>query len=248
MSVEPLDPAADLPRRLHAHAGRGHDSRPRTGGNVGRRRRKSATALRANARDLVGALRGVEGLRCGRRYGNEFARAWELYLAGSQAAFASGWMQLFQILFTPASPCRRSGREPKSTPARESANDSLRRAHRRRRSRGLDVRAHAPAGWLERRRRRPRRLPARQGVRGMADAGRLSTARARPRRISRRGTDPAGDHRVPHRRSCRNTATSGATGSSKRDTRTSSATPSGGASSMTSCFAGPVCASSSGRL
>lgn len=35
------------------------------------------------------------------QYGDEFARAWELYLAGSQAAFASGWMQLFQIVFTP---------------------------------------------------------------------------------------------------------------------------------------------------
>jgi cyclopropane-fatty-acyl-phospholipid synthase len=34
-------------------------------------------------------------------YGDEFQRAWELYLAGSQAAFATGWMQLFQILFTP---------------------------------------------------------------------------------------------------------------------------------------------------
>jgi cyclopropane-fatty-acyl-phospholipid synthase len=34
-------------------------------------------------------------------YGNEFARAWELYLAGSEAAFASGWMQLFQIVFAP---------------------------------------------------------------------------------------------------------------------------------------------------
>jgi cyclopropane-fatty-acyl-phospholipid synthase len=34
-------------------------------------------------------------------YGDEFQRAWELYLAGSQAAFASGWMQLFQILFVP---------------------------------------------------------------------------------------------------------------------------------------------------
>jgi cyclopropane-fatty-acyl-phospholipid synthase len=34
-------------------------------------------------------------------YGDQFARAWELYLAGSQAAFASGWMQLFQVLFTP---------------------------------------------------------------------------------------------------------------------------------------------------
>ena len=37
----------------------------------------------------------------GQTYGNEFARAWELYLAGSQAAFASGWMQLFQIVFAP---------------------------------------------------------------------------------------------------------------------------------------------------
>jgi cyclopropane-fatty-acyl-phospholipid synthase len=34
-------------------------------------------------------------------YGDEFERAWELYLAGSQAAFATGWMQLFQILFVP---------------------------------------------------------------------------------------------------------------------------------------------------
>ena len=32
-----------------------------------------------------------------RRYGDEFARAWELYLAGSQATFATGWMQLFQV-------------------------------------------------------------------------------------------------------------------------------------------------------
>lgn len=35
------------------------------------------------------------------RYGVEFQRAWELYLAGSQAAFATGWMQLFQVVFTP---------------------------------------------------------------------------------------------------------------------------------------------------
>jgi cyclopropane-fatty-acyl-phospholipid synthase len=34
-------------------------------------------------------------------YGEEFTRAWELYLAGSQAAFATGWMQLFQIVFAP---------------------------------------------------------------------------------------------------------------------------------------------------
>ena len=35
------------------------------------------------------------------RYGDEFQRAWELYLAGSQATFAAGWMQLFQVLFAP---------------------------------------------------------------------------------------------------------------------------------------------------
>ncbi len=35
------------------------------------------------------------------RYGEAFYRTWELYLAGAQAAFATGWMQLFQIVFTP---------------------------------------------------------------------------------------------------------------------------------------------------
>ena len=35
------------------------------------------------------------------RFGDQFTRAWRLYLAGSEAAFATGWMQLFQIVFTP---------------------------------------------------------------------------------------------------------------------------------------------------
>jgi len=35
------------------------------------------------------------------RYGANFERAWELYLAGSQAAFSTGWMQLFQVVFVP---------------------------------------------------------------------------------------------------------------------------------------------------
>lgn len=35
------------------------------------------------------------------KFGEEFARAWELYLVGSEAAFATGWLQLFQVLFTP---------------------------------------------------------------------------------------------------------------------------------------------------
>jgi cyclopropane-fatty-acyl-phospholipid synthase len=37
---------------------------------------------------------------CG-RFGPEFTRAWELYLAGSEAAFTTGWMQLFQVVFAP---------------------------------------------------------------------------------------------------------------------------------------------------
>ncbi len=36
------------------------------------------------------------------RYGEEFRRAWELYLAGSEAAFSTGHLQLFQIVFAPA--------------------------------------------------------------------------------------------------------------------------------------------------
>ncbi len=33
------------------------------------------------------------------RYGTEFARAWRLYLAGSKAAFSTGAMQLYQVVF-----------------------------------------------------------------------------------------------------------------------------------------------------
>ncbi len=34
-----------------------------------------------------------------RMFDDTFVRAWRLYLAGSQAAFATGWMQLFQVVF-----------------------------------------------------------------------------------------------------------------------------------------------------
>jgi cyclopropane-fatty-acyl-phospholipid synthase len=33
------------------------------------------------------------------RFGHEFARMWRLYLAGSIAAFRTGWLQLFQVVF-----------------------------------------------------------------------------------------------------------------------------------------------------
>jgi cyclopropane-fatty-acyl-phospholipid synthase len=35
-------------------------------------------------------------------FDERFVRAWRLYLAGSHAAFATGWMQLFQIVFAPS--------------------------------------------------------------------------------------------------------------------------------------------------
>lgn len=35
------------------------------------------------------------------QYGSEFQRAWELYLVGSEAAFTTGWLQLFQVVFSP---------------------------------------------------------------------------------------------------------------------------------------------------
>lgn len=34
-------------------------------------------------------------------FGEDFRRAWEMYLGGSQAAFSAGWMQLFQVVFAP---------------------------------------------------------------------------------------------------------------------------------------------------
>lgn len=37
----------------------------------------------------------------GHTYGEEFRRAWELYLAGSEASFATGWLELFQVVFAP---------------------------------------------------------------------------------------------------------------------------------------------------
>jgi len=44
------------------------------------------------------------------RFGAPFGRAWLLYLAGSAAAFESGTLQLFQVLFFPS----RAGRLPAS--------------------------------------------------------------------------------------------------------------------------------------
>ena len=52
------------------------------------------------------------------KYGDAFKRAWELYLAGSQAAFTTGWMQLFQVVFTPceSTPPSWTRRDPHEVP------------------------------------------------------------------------------------------------------------------------------------
>jgi cyclopropane-fatty-acyl-phospholipid synthase len=43
--------------------------------------------------------RAAENVRA--QYGPVFERAWRLYLSGSEAAFLTGWLQLFQVVFTP---------------------------------------------------------------------------------------------------------------------------------------------------
>jgi cyclopropane-fatty-acyl-phospholipid synthase len=45
-------------------------------------------------RRFLDASRDVETM-----FDGTFVRAWDLYLAGSQAAFTTGWLQLFQVLF-----------------------------------------------------------------------------------------------------------------------------------------------------
>jgi cyclopropane-fatty-acyl-phospholipid synthase len=37
------------------------------------------------------------------RFGDAFCRAWRLYLTSSEAAFTTGWLQLFQVVFAPTS-------------------------------------------------------------------------------------------------------------------------------------------------
>jgi cyclopropane-fatty-acyl-phospholipid synthase len=44
---------------------------------------------------------GAVADRVSATYGDQFRRAWALYLAGSEASFATGWLQLFQVVFAP---------------------------------------------------------------------------------------------------------------------------------------------------
>ena len=78
----------------------GDDEGAGTSGDDGDRRREPASALRAHAGALGERFAAAEE-QVVATFGDEFARAWRLYLSGSEAAFATGWMQLFQVVFTP---------------------------------------------------------------------------------------------------------------------------------------------------
>ena len=102
----PLNPwieQADLPRRLPADAAaRCMEEIARALGfsvlDVENLRLHYARTLRA----LAAALRGRGGATWPAMFDEPFVRAWRLYLAGSEAAFATGWLQLFQVAFAAA--------------------------------------------------------------------------------------------------------------------------------------------------
>ena len=88
-------PCGNRPVSTHARLGEHHDAPLEE-------RRARAVSLRRVDPDLAagfGALdpAAIDEVRASR--GAEFARAWHLYLAGSTAAFTTGTMQLFQVLF-----------------------------------------------------------------------------------------------------------------------------------------------------
>ena len=106
------------------------------------------------------------------RYGETFRRAWELYLAGSEAAFAVGTCSSFRSSSHRWRPRRRTGHARKCTAGRcpiraaTGRHDPLRRADRRRRSGGVDcarVLRHAggaSSSWIARGFRATRSAPA----------------------------------------------------------------------------------------
>ena len=98
-AAQPVDPEADLPGRVSAGASRGVRARARAVEPVGARRREPAPALRGDARALAAAVRRPRQTRwrgCStRRSSAPGGCTWP----GSQAAFTTGSMQLFQVLF-----------------------------------------------------------------------------------------------------------------------------------------------------
>ena len=91
-----------FPGRLPAGLER-DDADLRALGSLGARCRESAPALRA-ARCATGspAIRSGDVDRVRGMFDDKFVRMWRLYLAGSVAAFTTGTLQLFQVLFATA--------------------------------------------------------------------------------------------------------------------------------------------------
>ena len=100
-SAERVDPrAASFPAATHR---RSRKSRPKCSDRRGCRFstwRTCGCTTRARWRTGAAGSRAI-GDQVRARYGEEFRRAWELYLAGSEAAFAIGSLQLFQVVFAP---------------------------------------------------------------------------------------------------------------------------------------------------
>jgi cyclopropane-fatty-acyl-phospholipid synthase len=174
-----LDPPPDFPRRLRADARRSGDE-----DHYARRACRCSTwrtcACTTRGRSPTGAngSQGIEQQVRG-RYGEEFRRAWELYLAGSEAAFSSGHLQLFPDAVRPAETEPPYWKRADVYRQRRPSSGSLRRADRRRRPRRLHLRTRPPAGGLGRPRHRSRTLSARQGVRRLGHARGVRSARAR---------------------------------------------------------------------
>ncbi len=98
-AAQPLDPQANLPRRVPADAARGVRAGPRAAGIL-----RAATSRTSGCTTRRRSSTGCAASRprpatCRTMFDDAFVRAWRLYLAGSQAAFTTGSMQLFQVVF-----------------------------------------------------------------------------------------------------------------------------------------------------
>ena len=171
-------------------------------------------------------------------FGEPFARAWELYLAGSQAASPPAGCSCSRSCSRRAN--RRRRLDARRAATRGGSDDALRRADRRRRPGGFDAareRLAAPAGDVVV--ARSRALPARQGLRGLAHARVFRLLELDPAEY--RATGLTLQEITGFR--------TGVIGAALLETRTraSSATRSGAASSTTSCCAAPARACSTAR-
>ena len=196
-SAERVGRAAHLSRRLPADArGSGHQ------GARSRRACRSSTSrtcgctTRARWRTGAhGSPRSTQQVRA--RYGETFRRAWELYLAGSEAAFAVGSAAALSDRLLAARRRRRpywarAEMYGSATPDQSGHQIVMARCD------ALIV-GGGPAGStcarvlqqrrLARHRHRSRAVSARQGLRRLGHARRVPPARSRSRRLPRDGTD-----------------------------------------------------------